>query len=58
MDRATRPEFRERLRGMDNPYGDGTAGRRIADLLAGAPGRTTLLHKRALPVSTGRFVHE
>ena len=58
IERAAQPEFREGLRGMSNPYGDSTAGRRIADLLAGAPGRERLLNKRALPVRDGRFVHE
>jgi UDP-N-acetylglucosamine 2-epimerase (non-hydrolysing)/GDP/UDP-N,N'-diacetylbacillosamine 2-epimerase (hydrolysing) len=32
--RAMRPEFRESLRGMANPYGDGTAAAKIARALA------------------------
>ena len=33
MDRALSPEFRESLRGVDNPYGDGTTSRRITEIL-------------------------
>lgn len=44
------PSFRESLEGMDNPYGDGRAGERIATALREAPDRATLLTKRALPL--------
>ncbi|MBT8131605.1 MAG: UDP-N-acetylglucosamine 2-epimerase (hydrolyzing), partial [Gammaproteobacteria bacterium] len=47
---AISPEFRASLAGMHNPYGDGTAGEKIAQTLAAAPGLATLLGKRALPV--------
>jgi UDP-N-acetylglucosamine 2-epimerase (non-hydrolysing)/GDP/UDP-N,N'-diacetylbacillosamine 2-epimerase (hydrolysing) len=48
---ALLPETRQRCADTRNPYGDGRAGERIADLLAGAPDRATLLHKRALPLT-------
>ena len=35
--RALRPEFRETLRGMTNPYGDGTAAATIANVLTTVP---------------------
>jgi UDP-N-acetylglucosamine 2-epimerase (non-hydrolysing)/GDP/UDP-N,N'-diacetylbacillosamine 2-epimerase (hydrolysing) len=37
IDQALCPEFRESLRGMTNPYGDGTAATTIARVLATAP---------------------
>jgi UDP-N-acetylglucosamine 2-epimerase (non-hydrolysing)/GDP/UDP-N,N'-diacetylbacillosamine 2-epimerase (hydrolysing) len=58
MARAAQPAFREGLQGMDNPYGDGRAGRRIARALAAAPDRDALLAKRALPIDRGRFLHD
>jgi UDP-N-acetylglucosamine 2-epimerase (non-hydrolysing)/GDP/UDP-N,N'-diacetylbacillosamine 2-epimerase (hydrolysing) len=45
--RALRPEFREGLRGLDNPYGDGRASERIRDALLAAPSAEVLLRKRA-----------
>lgn len=51
--RALSPEFREKLRDMANPYGDGHAGERIAKLLADAPDADRLLRKRAPPLVTG-----
>jgi UDP-N-acetylglucosamine 2-epimerase (non-hydrolysing)/GDP/UDP-N,N'-diacetylbacillosamine 2-epimerase (hydrolysing) len=48
--RASDPGFREGLRGLVNPYGDGTASRRIAETLAGSPLGEELLLKRAVPV--------
>ena len=54
MRRAQSDEFRASLEGMESPYGDGRAGERIAQLLADAPARRALLHKRGLPlVETG-----
>ncbi|HEV2215917.1 MAG TPA: UDP-N-acetylglucosamine 2-epimerase [Terracidiphilus sp.] len=35
--RVLDPAFRSALRGMENPYGDGTAARAIADVLANVP---------------------
>ena len=61
MMRARSQAFRETLADMQNPYGDGHAGERIAQLLADAPPREILLHKRALPVSSddsGRHAFE
>ena len=43
-------EFREALGNVNNPYGDGHAGERIAAALASAPDRDTLLLKRAMPL--------
>jgi UDP-N-acetylglucosamine 2-epimerase (non-hydrolysing)/GDP/UDP-N,N'-diacetylbacillosamine 2-epimerase (hydrolysing) len=37
IQRALRPEFRETLRGMANPYGDGTAAATIARVLSTVP---------------------
>jgi len=45
--RALDPAFREGLRGLDNPYGDGTASRRIVDVLAQVALGEDLLRKRA-----------
>jgi UDP-N-acetylglucosamine 2-epimerase (non-hydrolysing)/GDP/UDP-N,N'-diacetylbacillosamine 2-epimerase (hydrolysing) len=47
---ALSPEFRAGLAGMENPYGDGHAGERIADVLATVPLGEELLRKRAVPV--------
>jgi UDP-N-acetylglucosamine 2-epimerase (non-hydrolysing)/GDP/UDP-N,N'-diacetylbacillosamine 2-epimerase (hydrolysing) len=37
LDQALRPEFRKSLRGMANPYGDGTAAQTIARVLTAVP---------------------
>lgn len=50
--RATSAAFRGQLEGLVNPYGDGHAGERIADLLADASDSAQLLQKRALPLVT------
>jgi UDP-hydrolysing UDP-N-acetyl-D-glucosamine 2-epimerase len=47
---ALAPEFRGSLAGMDNPYGDGHAGERIAEVLAGIPLGEALLAKRPAPL--------
>lgn len=49
--RALDPRFRASLDGMDSPYGDGTAGERIADVLCRVPLGEALLHKRAVPLT-------
>lgn len=46
-ERASSRAFRDGLKGMSNPYGDGHAGEKIATLLAEAPDADTLLRKRA-----------
>ena len=51
---AARPEFRESLRGMSNPYGDGTASEKIVEILLSAPLGRGLLVKRAMPIATER----
>jgi UDP-N-acetylglucosamine 2-epimerase (non-hydrolysing)/GDP/UDP-N,N'-diacetylbacillosamine 2-epimerase (hydrolysing) len=48
---ALDPAFKESLKNMDNPYGEGKAGERIARVLAEAPLGEKLLVKRALPLS-------
>jgi UDP-hydrolysing UDP-N-acetyl-D-glucosamine 2-epimerase len=48
--RALRTEFRESLRGMSNPYGDGSASERIAEVLTSVPLGKKLLVKRATAV--------
>jgi len=52
--RAASPAFRSGLDGLLNPYGDGHASEIIADRLAAAPDRDTLIEKRALPLDDGR----
>ena len=49
--RARSREFRETLRGMSNPYGDGTASEKIVDVLTSAPLGRELLVKRATSLS-------
>jgi UDP-hydrolysing UDP-N-acetyl-D-glucosamine 2-epimerase len=49
IDAALDPSFRESLRGMDNPYGDGTASETIARVLTTAP-LQDLLIKQPVPV--------
>lgn len=44
--RALSPEFRASLRGMANPYGDGTAGERIVSVLKNIPLDRRLVVKR------------
>ncbi len=45
--RARSSEFRESLRGMQNPYGNGTASAKIVDVLTTVPLTHALLLKRA-----------
>jgi len=45
---AQRPEFRDSLRGMSNPYGDGTASETIPEVLTMVPLGQQLLVKRAM----------
>jgi UDP-hydrolysing UDP-N-acetyl-D-glucosamine 2-epimerase len=47
VQRASSPEFRRSLRGMENLYGDGRAAERIVSILASAPLGEELLMKRA-----------
>ena len=54
---ALDPAFRDSLANLVNPYGDGTAGQQIAEVLAAAPAREILLHKKALPLSGAGFVN-
>jgi UDP-N-acetylglucosamine 2-epimerase len=49
--RGISPEFRATLEGMENPYGDGTAGKRIAEILSTVELGEKLLHKRAVAVT-------
>jgi len=51
--RALTPGFRDSLAGLENPYGDGHAGERIAEALAGAPATAILLDKRPMPLAAG-----
>lgn len=51
---AAQPEFRDSLRGMVNPYGDGKASERIVAELASAPDAQVLLHKHALALEPDR----
>ena len=46
--RALEPAFRQGLKDLKNPYGDGRASERIATILGELPNRHTLLLKRAV----------
>jgi UDP-hydrolysing UDP-N-acetyl-D-glucosamine 2-epimerase len=48
---ATSSQFRSSLVGMENPYGDGHAAKRIADVLADLPLGDKLLIKRAVDLA-------
>ncbi len=48
---ARSPEFRTSLRGMTNPYGDGHAAERMAEVLTSIPLGAELLVKRATAVN-------
>jgi len=50
LSQALDPAFRQSLEGLENPYGDGRAGERIAALLASCPLGPELLIKRARPL--------
>lgn len=57
ISRARSDAFRQSLRGMSNPYGDGTASEQILKVLTSAPLGQELLVKRAAPAkaeSAGR----
>lgn len=47
IERARDPDFRRSLRGMANPYGDGHAGRRMAEVIASVPLGEDLLMKNS-----------
>ncbi|HTV82761.1 MAG TPA: UDP-N-acetylglucosamine 2-epimerase [Acidobacteriaceae bacterium] len=49
--KARSPDFRASLAGMSNPYGDGHAAERIAEVLTSVPLGPALLIKRAGPIS-------
>lgn len=49
---ARSESFRESVRGMENPYGDGRSAERIAAVLAGVPLGEQLLIKRGRPAGT------
>ncbi len=51
LDRARSAGFGNSLEGMENPYGHGHAGERIAAILEKAPDRNTLLRKKGLPLA-------
>ena len=56
--RALSHAFRASLEGMTNPYGDGHAGERIAELLTKIPLGDKLFIKRAVPLAGTRWQHE
>lgn len=56
--RALSPEFRASLEGMTNPYGDGHAGERIAELLAEVTLGDKLFVKRAVPLVETVWQHD
>jgi len=54
MRRAASASFRDSLRGMANPYGDGTAAATIARVLRETPLDERLRIRRALPLADGK----
>jgi UDP-hydrolysing UDP-N-acetyl-D-glucosamine 2-epimerase len=52
IDRALNPEFRARLAGMENPYGNGTASETIVRVLTTVPLSEQLLMKQAAPLAS------
>jgi len=50
LERVLDPEFRCGLRGLVNPYGDGTAAHKICQVLAAVPLGQRLLFKKAVPL--------
>ncbi len=54
ISRARSQEFRDSLRGIANPYGDGTASEKILEVLTSAPLGRKLLTKKALPAKADR----
>lgn len=50
IEKGLSADFRESLKGMTNPYGDGHASERIAEILCNAPLGDELLIKRAVPL--------
>lgn len=52
IEKGLSADFRESLEGMTNPYGDGRASKRIAEILCSAPLGDELLIKRAVPLET------
>ena len=51
IERVIDPAFRDSLAGMENPYGDGTAGKKIAKILSNVDLGPRLLEKRAIPAT-------
>ncbi|HXG82800.1 MAG TPA: UDP-N-acetylglucosamine 2-epimerase [Pyrinomonadaceae bacterium] len=49
IEKGLSADFRESLKGMTNPYGDGRASEKIAEILCNAPLGDKLLIKRAVP---------
>ncbi len=58
IDQACSETFRTSLNNMQNPYGDGTAGRQIAGLIAGLPQKQVLLLKKNRPACANRVMTE
>ncbi|MCH9025933.1 MAG: UDP-N-acetylglucosamine 2-epimerase (hydrolyzing) [Proteobacteria bacterium] len=58
IDKASSETFRASLYDMQNPYGDGTAGRQIASLIAGLPEKQELLIKKNVPACTDPVLTE
>jgi len=54
---ARSPAFRASLAGMENPYGDGHASRKIVEVLTTVTLTGELLIKRALPLAENQAVH-
>ena len=52
--KARSSQFRESLRGISNPYGDGTASETILQVLTSVPLGGELLFKRSMPLMPGK----
>ena len=58
VSRGLSQSFKNSLDGMINPYGDGTASEKIAEVLASVPLGDKLLVKQAVPLNTQVWRHD
>jgi len=58
LHQALEPEFRKALRGMENPYGDGTASQTIARVLTTVPLDGLLIKQPAPLPAESRSIDE
>ncbi len=58
IEKGLNADFRESLKGMTNPYGDGHASERIAEILCNVTLGDELLIKRAVPLEGSNWRHD